>query len=201
MTKLALGWLSIPKRLSGKRGGFPTVLPSGGGRRSHRCQARPLLGAPNVSAGTLPALNTCIPPASLLLIKATVPLGTSKNNASPSEGLSLSLNVTPFREDNGSSQMTPSDLSQSKLPLFTQVGFMASPVPSLFHPGDAFCFMNSCPSPGPTHLLSTRTDTCTFAYYDRYIKTQPGSSESSDHSCHASPESRTLTVIDTGVTF
>lgn len=158
------------------------------------------MGPRNFSARIPPALNTCVPPAFLLLIKATVPQEQHLPFPFP-EGLSLSRKVTPFTVDNGSSQMTPSDLSQSKLPLFAQVGFTASPVLSLSHPGDAFCFMNSCPSPGPTRLLPTHTDTGTFAYYDPHIKTQPGSSESSARSCYASPESHTLTVIDTGVTF
>lgn len=118
MTKHALDWLSIPKRLSGSGAGSP-----------------PSSGAVVVAGVTADRRNFCLGP-----------LNTS---------LSLSQKVTPFRADNGSAQMMPSDLSQSKLPLFAQVGFTASPVPSLSHPGDAFCFMNSCPSPGPTRLLST----------------------------------------------
>ena len=51
------------------------------------------LGHLNVSARTLPSVNTCLPPAFLLLIKATVPFGTAKSNAfpSPSPGASLPL--------------------------------------------------------------------------------------------------------------
>ena len=101
--------------------------------------------------------------------------------------------------------MTPSALWQSKLPFFVQVGFTASPVLSLSHPGDSFCFLYELVPISYAHLppfyTHTHTHIHTFAYYDLYKKTQPGRSERSDHSCHVPRESHTLTVIDMGVKF